>query len=312
MTRKLIAFACIALLIALAGCGSQSTPTSIPEPTAAPETSQAIVLAEVGDEPSETIEAFQPMADYLAAQLQEQGISVGEVKVAPDLETMAEWIETGEVDIFFDSPYPALIVSDETGAQPILRRWKDGVSEYSTIFFARADSEVESLESMPGHTIAFEESFSTSGYMLPLAHMIEVGLQPVEIAEPGDEVGDDEVGFVFSGDDENTIQWVVSNRVSVGVVDSNTYSHIPEETREQLRIVAETEALPRHLVVVRPGMEPELVDAIIAVLTAMDESEDGLAVLESFEETAQFDEFPGGIAAALARMRELYELVTRE
>jgi phosphonate transport system substrate-binding protein len=165
---------------------------------------------------------------------------------------------------------------------------------------------------MPGHTIAFEENFSTSGYMLPLAHMIEAGLQPIEIAEPGDEVGDNQVGFVFSGDDENTIQWVVSNRVSVGVVDSSTYSEIAEEIREQLRIVAETEALPRHVVVVRPGMEPELVDSITAVLTAMDESDEGKATLESFEDTAQFDEFPGGIDTALARMRELYGLVTQE
>lgn len=266
----------------------------------------------MGDAPSETIEEFQPLADYLAANLQEQGIGAGEVRVAPDLETMAEWMEAGEVDIYFDSPYPALIVSSESGGQPILRRWKKGVSEYHTVFFARANSGLESLDDLPGHTIAFDDVFSTSGYMLPLAYMVENGLKPVEIAEPDAAVADDEVGYVFSGDDDNTIQWVVSNRVSVGVTDNENYSELPKETSDQLTILAETEALPRQLVVVRPGMEPELVEALTALLVGMDETEDGPAVLASFEETAQFDEFPGGTDTALERMRELYELVNQE
>jgi len=302
------------MILLLAACGAdQAAPTATPEPpTTTPETSRPLVLGDIGDEPAKTIEEFQPLADYLAANLQEQGIGVGEVKVAPDLETMAQWMEAGEVDIYFDSSYPALIVSSESGAQPILRRWKGGVSEYHTVFFTRTDSGLESLDDLPGHSIAFEDDFSTSGYMLPLAYMTEAGLKSAEMAEPDATVADDEVGYVFSGDDDNTIQWVVSNRVDAGVTDNRNYSELPEETRNQLTILAETEALPRQLVIVRPGMDAELVDALTALMTNMDESEEGAAVLATFEKTAQFDEFPGGTDAALERMRELYQLVVQE
>jgi phosphonate transport system substrate-binding protein len=114
---------------------------------------------------------------------------------------------------------------------------------------------------------------------------------------------------VFSGDDENAVQWVISGRVDAAVVDSGVFSEIPEETQDQLTVLAETEALPRHVVIVSPTISEELRDAIHDILLAMDESEEGQAVLLAFEETAQFDEFPGGADAALERMRELYELV---
>jgi phosphonate transport system substrate-binding protein len=296
-------------LLALSACSSQAAPTATPEPTDTPEVSRSIVLAEIGDEPSETIEEFQSLADYLAENLSEFGIGAGEVAVAANFDAMIQMMKEGEVDIFFDSPYPALIVSEESGAQPILRRWKGGVSEYHSVIFARADSGLTSLEDAPGHTIAFEEEFSTSGYMLPLAYMVEAGLTLTEQTDPDATVGDDEVGYVFSSDDDNTIQWVVSNRVSLGVLDNETYMEIPEETRAQLVVLAETEPLPRHLVVVQPDLEPELVEAISALLVGLDEAEGGQAILETFEETAQFDEFPEGSQTALSRMRELYELV---
>jgi phosphonate transport system substrate-binding protein len=295
--------------ILMTGCAAQPAPTSTPEPTSTPDASGVIVLGEISNEPSETIEAFQPLADYLAANLSEVGISVGEVKVAPDLETMASWMESGEIDLYFDSPYPALIVSTESGAEPILRRWKGGVSEYHSLFFALADSGLTTLDDARGQMVAFEEVFSTSGYMLPLSYLVEADLNPTMKPDTDAAVAEDQIGYVFSDDDDNTIQWVISGRVAVGVVDNETYLEIPEETREQLTILAETENLPRHLVVASPTMDTEVVAAVTDLLTGLDEAEDGERVLESFEETAQFDEFPQGIEAALTRMRELYDLV---
>ena len=307
MSRKVSLIVLATIL--MTGCAAQPVLTPSPEPTGIPAASGVIVLSEISNQPSETIEAFQPLADYLAANLGDVGISIGEVKVAPDLETMAAWMESGEVDLYFDSPYPALIVSTESGAQPILRRWKGGVSEYHSVFFALEDSGLRALEDAQGQMVAFEEVYSTSGYMLPLSYLVEAGLNPAMKPDTDAAVGEDEIGYVFSDDDDNTIQWVISGRVAVGVVDNETYMEIPEETREQLTILAETENLPRHLVVASPAMDAEVVAAVTDLLTGLDEAEDGASVLESFEETAQFDEFPQGIAAALTRMRELYDLV---
>ncbi|MGK7926144.1 MAG: phosphate/phosphite/phosphonate ABC transporter substrate-binding protein, partial [Spirulina sp.] len=234
------------------------------------------------------------------------------VEVAPSMETMAEWLSAGKVDLYFDSPYPAMIVSDLSDSKPILRRWKKGVEAYHTIIFTRTDSGVKTVDELEGKTIAFEEEFSTSGYMLPLSYLVEAGLKLVETRSPTAGIAPDEVGYVFSEDDQNSIQWVLSKRVTASAVSAPDFLEIPEEVRQQLTIVAETESLPRHIAIVSPTLTPEEVSAIKEVLLAMEKTEKGREILATFEKTAKFDEFPEGIDRAIDRMRELYELTQKQ
>lgn len=291
----------------VAGCG-QTTSLKTPESAAPTLEGAVLVIGDISDEPAETIKGTQPLADYLAAQLSDAGIRASEVKIAPDLATMSAWIEAGKVDLYFDSPYPILVISDETGAEPILRRLKYGVSEYHSVFFTQADSELESLDDLEGQMVAFEESFSTSGFMLPLSYLIEQGKRPVKKSGVAAPVAEDEVGYVFSTADDTTIQWVISGKVPVGVVDNVTLSRLPAETQAALKVIAATEDVPRQMVLVRPGLDRGLVERIRLELLAMNETEAGQAALEIFL-TTEFDEFPEGPEAALARMRTLYALV---
>jgi phosphonate transport system substrate-binding protein len=271
----------------------------------------SIVLADISNDPADTIKEFQPLADYMAAHLEDYGIESGDVIAAPDMPTLIEMLAAGEIDVYFDSAFPVMFISGETGVEPILRRWKDGVGEYHSVFFALADSELETLEDLQGQLVAFDTPFSTSGYMLPLAWIIENDLVGVEIDRDDDDpqIADDEIGYIFSEDDNTTVQWVISGRTAAGVVDSETYLSIPEETREHMVILAETGSVPRHIAVVRDDLDPELVDRIRALLLEMTETDEGLLVLEGFN-TSQFDEFPDGAAAALDDMQAMFDLVT--
>ena len=54
-------------------------------------------------------------------------------------------------------------------------------------------------------------------------------------------------------------------------------------------------------------MEPELQAAIKKILLEMEQTEAGRAMLEQFEQTAKFDDFP--TAEDIGRMRQLYNSV---
>ncbi|KAB2854930.1 MAG: phosphate/phosphite/phosphonate ABC transporter substrate-binding protein [Anaerolineae bacterium] len=299
----------VALATMLAGCKDEDDKKDeTPESTEVTPTG-IISVGDISDNPTEKIAIYQALADYLGSHLAEFGIGAGEVRIAPDMPGMAAMLANGQLDIYFDSPYPAIIVSNQSGATPVLRRWKGGVEEYHTVIFARADSGLASLEDLKGKAVAFDEPFSTSGYLLPRAFLIEAGFTTTEISNPETGVGAEEIGYVFSGEDQNTIEWVLSGRTAAGVTDHLSYAEIPEETRSQLVILAETENVPRQLAVVRPGLDPELQTAIVQLLMSLDEAEGGAEILQQAEETAQFDEFPQGTDAALARMRELVALV---
>ena len=307
-TLRMVSLAIIALL--LAACGSETPPTQMP--TAQPTTvaGRYLVLGDISDDPIDAIEEAQPLADYLAAHLKEYGIAEGRVRVAASMSEMSEMLANGEVDVYFDSVYPATIVSDQTGGQIFIRRWKSGVGEYHTMIFTNKASGITSIEDMGGNTFGVEDNYSTSGYMLPLAYLHMNQLNVVAgTGAVNETVAEDQVAYVFTGDDENTVQWVLTGRVDAGAVENGAFDELDPATRDQLVVLAETESLPRHVGVARPGFEPELLQALTVLLLNATESEEGRQALQSFSNTARFDEFPQGLEAATVRIRELVALV---
>jgi len=309
MKNKIALICTIVLSIVLASCaGSQNVvPTEAPSP--APVETRAIVLGDISDDPAEVIEGTQPLADYLASQLGDYGITEGQVRVASSTDEMAQLLESGKVDLYFDSTYPATLISDQAGAKIVLRRWRFGVEQYQSVIFASVVSGIKSIDELPGHMVAMDAPYSTSGFLLPSVHLMENGLTLTGKKSSGDPVAENEIGFVFSYDDANTLQWVLSGLTDAGVTDDFHFDvDFPDDATSQLVELARTESTPRQVGLMRSGLDEELAQAIVAVLTSMHETEAGQAALEPFQ-TTKFDEFPEGLDAATTRMREMMELV---
>lgn len=303
-------FSLAVLIFLLASCSNLSE-AKLPVLTETPleVEGRAIVFGDISDDPAEVIDGTQPLADYLAEHLKDYGITSGRVRVVSTISEMIQLLKKGEVDLYFDSTYPATLISDETGAQIILRRWRFGVEEYHSVIFAPEDSRITSLKDLPGHMVAMDAPYSTSGFMLPAVTMVEGGLNLVGKKGYGESVEADEVGFVFSYDDENTLQWVLSGLASAGVTDDYNFDvAFPEEITQNLVVLARTESTPRQVALAREGLEPGLLKAIKQVLMGIHEDEAGKAALEAFQ-TTRFDEFPEGIERATGRMREMMEIV---
>lgn len=306
--KKIVNLALISITVfTIAACTPQE---ASPTPTPEPKLTGVIVLGDIDeDDPISKIQEFQPIASYLAKNLSNFGIGSGEVKIVPDIDTMIKMVKSGEIDIYYDSLYPAMIVANATGAKPLIRGWRGGEPVYHSVFFALAESGISSIENLNGKIVAYDDASSTSGYMIPTSYLISSGLNPVEKDSTEAIVADDEVGYVFSGGDENTIEWVLSGRVDVGVADNLTFmADIPEETRDNLVIIAESQEVPRRIIILGPDVEPEVAAALAKVLMDMDESEEGQELLKIVN-TLKFDEFPGGADAIFEPIQEMFNVM---
>lgn len=272
---------------------------------AQPAWAKTIRIGSISDDPVAELKTFQPIADYLAGQLHTEGIDRGTVIVASSMEQMASFLREGKVDIYVDSPFPTLVINKLSHSRLLLRRWKRGVAEYHSVIFVRKDSGVRRIEDLRGKVLAFEEPFSTSAYFLPKTSLIAVREKLTEVASFRAKVKPGEIGYVFSDDDENTMVWVLRGRVAAGAMSRANFRELAKKQLGDLQVIHVTGSVPRHVVNYRSDLDPTLVQRIKAILLHMHELEEGRKVLQDFEKTTKFDEFPSGPDKALAPIRDI-------
>jgi ABC-type phosphate/phosphonate transport system substrate-binding protein len=234
---------------------------------------------------------FLPLAIYLARQLQSDGIDEGKVVVAGSIPAMSSFMQTRQVDLYIDSFFPSLAVSRLSGSKLLLRRWKMGKSEYQSVIFTRKDSGIARLEDLKGKVIAFEEPFSSTGYFFPKIVLVEKGFRLAPKEDRDDRLKSDEVRYIFSHGDTNTIYMVLNGVVAAGATDDQKYLMLANNLGS-LRIIHETVSFPRQIVSHREDLPAKLVTRIKEVLLNMHQTEEGRQALQDFESTTKFDEIP--------------------
>lgn len=258
-------------------------------------------IGSISFEAKDEIKKYLPLAAYLGKALQSDGIDQAKVVVTRSIPEMAQLLKQGKVDLYIDSPYPALAVGRLSGSKIFLRRWKKGIGEYRSVVFARADSGISRLEDLRGRMIAFEEEFSTSGYFVPKLVMMQQGLKLVERKNAAEPVAPDEVAYLFSRDDENAMVWVVRGKVAASVMDNQTFVRQAMPHLKELKVVHQSFSFPRQLVSHRADLPADLAGKIKEILMQMNQSDEGKKALEKFERTAKFDQVPEQMMAPLLK-----------
>ena len=262
----------------------------VPEPEST--WARPINVGSVNTQPASEIKKFLPLANYLGNRLQSEGIDQGKVVVAKSIPEIATFLRDGKVDLYIDTLFPALAASRLSGSKLLLRRWKKGFGEYHTVIFTRTDSNINRIEDLKGKLIAFEEPYSTSGYFLPKAVLLQQGFKLATKTDSTKSVGHDEVGYVFSGADDTTMLWVLRGKAHAGATDNRSYLREARENLSNLKVLYETFSIPRQVVSYRGNLPVELVAKIKEILMDMQQSEEGKKTLQDFEKTTKFDEIP--------------------
>ena len=278
----------------------------IPSETA-PLEGVPLTIGSVSNTIKEEIAEIQPFADYLARRLQAHGIAQGRVVIAQTVQDMVDLLARGDVDLYIDSPLPVAATMVQADARPFLRRWKKRKSEYHSVIFALKSSRLQSLDDLRGKLIAFDERYSTTGHLLPQALIVENGYRLVERSEHDlrSPLPDDRIGYLFSGDDESTLFWVMKGKVAAGVIDNIHFEEFSASEPGQLVALARSAPVPRQAVAHRSDLSPDLVAALEAVLLSMDRDEEGRQVLENFQYTTKFDHFPQDLETTFQPIKDL-------
>ena len=273
---------------------------------------KTLVIGSISDQPREEVAEFKPFIDYLVRELDVSEITNGEVLVASSMSEIIKMIKLEKVDLFIDSTFPTIIVAQQAGIIPFLHRWKKGVKSYHSVIFVNKDSGIESTKDLTNKIIAFEEKFSTSGYFLPKATLMKQGLKLTAKSNFREPVSRGEIGYVFSYDDENTILWVLRNKVAAGALSGNAFKILAKKETSQLKIIAKTIEVPRHIVSYRSGLNTDLVSKIEDILIKMQHNTNGINMLKQFSNTHKFEKGSKSFEKSFKSIKELVNLVEKE
>jgi phosphonate transport system substrate-binding protein len=162
-----------------------------------------------GENAQDRMTANQCLADYASEAL---GVPVN-VFTPADYNGVIQGLLGGTIDMAWlgASAYAAVHLQDPEAVEPILVKTNlDGSYTYHSIGFARADSEIASLEDMQDKTFGFGDPNSTSGYLIP---SVEIPEATGASMEDGDYFGE----VTFTGGHEQTIVAVANGDVDAGV-----------------------------------------------------------------------------------------------
>ncbi|NJD77015.1 MAG: phosphate/phosphite/phosphonate ABC transporter substrate-binding protein [Candidatus Methanoperedens sp.] len=252
------------------------------------ENTEIISIGTIGDDAVRKIELFQPTADYIAEKLSDNKTTYkGKVIIAKTLDNLSDLLKEQKVDLFVESPLTAAVIANKSGSVPFLRRWKNGIGYYYSVFIVRKNSSISTADDLVGKTVIFEDPASTSGYLLPKAYLRQKGYS---LNQPA---GENSIGFVFSGNDDNTPIWVIEGKADAGVMSDIDFKKLPDTQKSELRIIDRTTDLPRHIVSRRSDLDPVMVEKIRQILLDMDKDPVGIGIMNDFEKTKKYDEITG-------------------
>lgn len=214
------------------------------------------------DDATEMIRQYQPVVDYLEEEL---GLEI-EIEVTTDYTAAVLAMKYGHIDMAWFGPFSYVLAAGEAGAEAIVNgvRRDTGNSTYRTIFVTKAGSGIETLDDLRGHTFAFVDPASTSGYLIPMKILLENDINPE----------DDFPTWYYAGTHNAVELAIKQGTVDAGADSDNSYYRMVnagEIDPDVNVIIHRSDPIPGSPIAVRGDLPQDLKDSIQQALINMDE-----------------------------------------
>ncbi|MFD0739515.1 phosphate/phosphite/phosphonate ABC transporter substrate-binding protein [Lysobacter koreensis] len=250
-----------------------------------------LVLGRISDDPKAHYEQLKPLLDYVVPRMADVGIREGRILMAKDPQQMASYLRRGRVDWVSETAGTAVLLQQRAQARPILLTERDGTSQYHSVFFARRDSGLRSLDDLRGHSVAFQRPSSTSAYLVPAAELLDRGLSLEILLSPTDRLDSGVVGYLFARSELNIATWVHKRLVDAGVMSNLDWDNprrMPVAFRRDLVVIGMTPNYPRAVELVRGDLNPKVKARLREVLSEAAADPDASEALLRFFKTTRF------------------------
>ena len=217
------------------------------------------------ENPNQLIEDVDPVVEYLEKRLDRPIRAF----VATDYAGVVEALKNDSADMGFMGPLQYVVAHREANAKVILGEVYSGRPWYRSRLFVRRDSGFEKPADLRDKTIAFVDPISSSGYLYPLQIFIEDNL--FADRDAADKFFD---RTYFAGGDEQALRAVYNGFVDAAGIGEFSYDLLRPDERDQIVYIGESPKIPSHCVVVRSGLEPDLIGRVKDALLSLADGPD--------------------------------------
>ncbi|MGE0331224.1 MAG: putative selenate ABC transporter substrate-binding protein [Ramlibacter sp.] len=172
---------------------------------------------------TEQVRKFTPLASYLEKQL---GVKV-EFTPVSDYPAAVEALVNKKVDLVWFGGFTFVQANLRSGGKvvPLAQREED--TKFQSVFIAKTDSGIKTLNDMKGKQVSFGSQSSTSGHLMPRSFLLQASINPEK----------DFKRIAYSGAHDATIASVVSGKVDAAALDITVWKKFVGENKVDTKAV---------------------------------------------------------------------------
>ena len=235
-------------------------------------TTDPLVIGIVPSESPEVLrDEFRGMENYLETAM-ERNI---DVYVPDDYRELIEAMRNGDVDIGLYGPFSFIVAESRQDLVPLLvRKKKTSGITYNSLIVARSDSDIAAVEDLEDRTMAFVNTASTSGFVIPQSLFISRGIDIDSFLER----------HYFAGSHDLVVADVLAGRCDAGAVSKTILERLVEKgdvNAGDLKILWESDPIPGSPYVARGDLDSRTIETFTAVMEIVHERDP--SALEAFD-----------------------------